>query len=118
MANTIDNIPHESSSDDHWITWHKALRKRYGKNNANMLLSQAWEERGEDYANTYQLRTYLKSQGIEIDGTNILSGLTDSAKNTWGSVNKGFSGIGSSVMIGVLIVIAIIGFTTYQAIKN
>lgn len=118
MASTIDNIPHEDSTDNHWIEWHKALKSRYGKSDANLLFLQAWEERGEDYANTYQLRTYLESQGMEIDGTNIFSGISDGMKNTWGSLNNGFSGIGSAAMIGVVVVIAIIGFVTYTAIKN
>ncbi|WP_299459072.1 hypothetical protein [uncultured Microscilla sp.] len=118
MPETIDNLPHESSSANHWIAWHKALKKRYGNKSANLLFSQAWEERGEDYANTTQLRNYAKTQGMEIEGDSIFSGVSDNVKNTWSSLNNGFAGIGASAALAILVVLGLIGFVTYKAIKD
>ena len=60
-------IPNKSSKFESWITYHQAVKKRYGKKTGNALWTKAWSKRGSPTANTNALRTYLAKNNIVID---------------------------------------------------
>ncbi|OJJ23276.1 hypothetical protein BKI52_02660 [marine bacterium AO1-C] len=117
MADTITNMPHVDSSDNQWINWHKAMRARYGKEAANTRFIQLWQDRGSSEANTRALRQYAESQDLSISG-NFFEGIGDNISKTWNGLGSGFSSIGSFALIGAFIVLAIIGFVIYKAMKE
>ena len=120
MANkSILNTPTDDSSSSAWITWHKALRKRFGKRKANELFMTAWDKmagEGSD-ASTTELRKYMKGQGVDID-TSFLEGAADFGSG----VSDTFSGMFSTwkyIMIGgVILTFAGIGYIIYNVGKD
>jgi hypothetical protein len=107
MKNPILNEPSVTSSDSEWIQWHKDLKSVFGKKTANSLFVKFWSKRsGTTFkANTNELRSYAKSQGIKVDGQ-ILSGVVDSAYDVvdgLGDVLK----VGKYAAIGLVAVLAI-----------
>jgi len=62
----VENIPKDGSTQEEWISWHKALKSNFGAQNANALWIKAWKKYGSPGANTNDLRTYASNQGIEI----------------------------------------------------
>lgn len=99
------NIPTASSSSENWIQWHKELKRFFGKKTANSLWVFAWAKRGgkNAEANTSKTRTYMKSQGVNIDTTKLNSAF-DSVRS---AINQGLS-VTKWVLIGGLGVGAIV----------
>jgi len=113
----IMQTPTLYSSSQNWIEWHAYLKKNLGTKDANQLFMEHWAKIGQgSNANDAALRSYLKSQGIQVEGEYfLLSGLAD----TWQSTNTGFKKIGSSANLGVFIVIIMIVVAVYFLfIKN
>lgn len=80
------NIPTASSSDEQWMTWHKALKRVFGKKTANQIWSYAWSKRGgtDVKANTTKLSNYMEKQGVDFERT------------SWQEFGEGISDFGSS----------------------
>ena len=116
-ADPIASIPNSSSKQEEWINWHKALKSNFGTQNANSLWVKAWKKFGSPEANTGDLRTYLKSQGITIDSSKWDSivdagaGVTDFI-GSYFHVAKYF-GIGLGI-----IVVGGLGMIVYNLAKN
>ena len=116
---TVSNIPTFTSTDSEWIAWHKALTKEFGKKQANFTFLQAFNARANDEtANTSTLRSYAKSQGLEIEGAYIGSGIYDYVGATGEGIGSAFSSIGNSMMIGAVIVVLLFGFAMYKLMKT
>jgi hypothetical protein len=109
MRNPILNEPSVTSSDSEWIQWHKDLKNVFGKKEANSLFVAYWAKRsGTTFkANTNELRSYAKSQGIKVEGQ-LLSGVLDSAYDVvdgLGDVLK--VGKYAAIGLGLVLVVAI-----------
>lgn len=103
-------IPTKSSSAAEWIEWHKSLKSSFGKANANALFLKAWNLRGgkSSDANTDDLRSYLRTNGIEIDKTLFASVVdtTESAIDTIGGVfNMGKTAV---IIVGVALLVPMV----------
>jgi hypothetical protein len=104
------NIPTGSSQSQDWIEWHKALRKTFGKKEANAIWVFAWSKRGgiDSAANTGDLNSYLKTQDIDIDRSTLAE-----AAESFGDFADSFMSIGKwatiiTVGVGTLILIKIL----------
>lgn len=59
-------------SPEEWIAWHKALKRAYGQQKANMIWAKAWYAQGfwdkpfSFYKYNKNFTDYLRSQGIDI----------------------------------------------------
>ena len=60
-------IPTAQSQGSDWVNWHKALKAKFGKKQANTLFVKAWNKRKGSSASTVALRDYLKGQGINVE---------------------------------------------------
>jgi len=82
-----ENVPKASSSDEQWMTWHKSLKKTFGKKTANQIWSMAWSKRGgtDVRANTTKLSNYMEKQGVDFERTN------------WAEIGESFTDWGSSM---------------------
>jgi hypothetical protein len=101
----IDSIPTTQSFASEWVEWHKALKTRYGIAAANTMWLKAWRERGNDEANTADLRDYIASQGIEIDG-----GIWDFVPDTFDSIGDTFTqvfSVGKWVVLAVVVILVV-----------
>jgi len=100
-----ENIPTASSKSEHWIQWHKDLKKIFGKKKANSIWVFAWAQRGgvNSPANTNTLSKYMESQGVDPQRTTL--------EEMGESVSEFASGVftfGKWVMIGGLILVSLI----------
>lgn len=61
-------IPHSASSSEEWIAWHKQLKKWFAKSEANGYFVKFWNQRAGagSGADTYSLREYMRTQGVEL----------------------------------------------------
>jgi hypothetical protein len=100
-------IPTASSKPENWIQWHKDLKKMFGKKKANSIWVFAWGKRGaiDSHSNTYDLRSYMNGQGVDISTTGWKE-IGDSYLNftnwTWG-VSKGFL-VGTGVLVSLILI--------------
>lgn len=80
-------IPTKQSSDIEWIQWHKNMKARLGKKNANMLFIQAFEKRGSTSIVSEDMQNYFDKQGIPLQQTDwqalkgVISDSTDFASD-------------------------------------
>lgn len=109
----IQTLPDKNSTGDQWIQWHKALKRRYGKKQANSLFLLAWEKRKGSgnvltgsSANTQPLREYLSKEGINISGEGVMDYAADALDN-FEDVFGGIFGAGKAAAIVIAIVILI-----------
>jgi hypothetical protein len=106
MTNPTQLIPNKQSSSQTWIQWHKAMKRRYGKKEANLLFTKAWDMRGGagSSASTNELRTYMKDNGIKFDTTTMES-ITDTTYEGLDAVGDFFTmGKYMSIAVGVIVV--------------
>lgn len=116
-ANVTQNIPTISSPPEQWVQWHKDLKNYFGKKEANSLFLKAWTIRGNSKANTSDLRTYLKDNGIKI------------SESSWDSVVDLGVGVGdvfgdfmkiskyAGIAMGGIVLIGV-GMIVYNIAKN
>lgn len=106
-------IPTRTSSSQAWIQWHRAMKSRYGKKQANILFVKGWDNRAGagTAASTNELREYMKSQGVTLDSTTLES-VTDSVSSGLDAVGDFFTmgkyfavGIGGIVLVGGAILV-------------
>jgi hypothetical protein len=80
-----------------WITWHKELVKKFGKDKANQLWLTAWQQQ-DPFESNYSwckydtaFSNYLKSQGIDVGhllskvintGGNVIENVGEAADST------------------------------------
>jgi len=99
--NPTQIIPTKSSSSQSWIQWHKAMKSRYGKKDANALFVKAWDLRGGagSDASTNELRVYMKDNGVVLDTTSI--------EDIVDTTQSGLDGLGSFFTMGKYATIAV-----------
>jgi hypothetical protein len=91
------NIPTRSSEAQDWISWHKSLKRMFGKKTANELWVYAWSKRGgvDSNANTGRLRDYMGGQGVDVQRTTL-----DAIRDTGVSIIDTTLTIGKWALIG------------------
>lgn len=113
-------IPNKESNSAYWISWHKEMKRKYGKSTANTIFSSAWD-RLKDYsgsANDSTFRDYFQSQGINIKGDNIFERGGDAVADVGDFVGNIF-GTGKTIMIVVGgITFGIVALGLYNIAKN
>lgn len=113
MIDVINSIPVQSSQSADWIEWHKALKKRFGKLQANQLWLKAWGFRGTSKSNTGELRSYMKDNGVILD-TNILGKAKDIQNSIFDTVADTLK-VSSGLAIGIIAISVIgVGFIVYK----
>ncbi len=117
----VQATPPVGSDSSAWVAFHRYLKRRYGARTANSMWSLAWKKRGSSAANTHDLRTYMSSQGLEIDAGTFGS-IKDSALAVTDGISDIFGdlyGIGKWATIGVLVVvIGGAGFLIYNVVRR
>lgn len=117
--NVIDvkQVPLNTSSDAIWIGWHTALKRNFGKKEANYLFQLAWEKRGSSYANTSALMDYAKKNDLIIE-SNVLASITNVAGNVFDFFGDIFK-MGEYTAIALVIIILLtLGIAGYNIAKN
>jgi hypothetical protein len=113
MIDVINTIPVQSSQSADWIEWHKALKKRFGKLQANQLWLKAWGFRGTSKSNTGELRSYMKDNGVTLD-TNILGKAKDIQNSIFDTVADTLK-VSSGLAIGIIAISILgVGFIVYK----
>ena len=113
MIDVINSIPVQSSQSADWIEWHKALKKRFGKLQANQLWLKAWGFRGTSKSNTGELRSYMKDNGVTLD-TNILGKAMDIKNSIFDTVADTLK-VSSGLAIGIIAISVLgVGFIVYK----
>jgi hypothetical protein len=116
--NPSKNVPTKTSNDEDWINWHKALKSRYGKKDANYVFVKAYSKIGSKDANTGNLRDYLKDVGIDIEANSLLGTIRDGAYDTLDTVGDVFK-VGGYVAAGIIAVpLILVSVVVWQALKN
>lgn len=119
MANPTQIIPTKVSSSQAWMQWHKAMKGRYGKKEANILFVKAWDLRagkGTD-ASTGELREYLKDNDVVLD-TTTMEDVTDSVSSGLDFVGDFFT-VGKYMTFAVgFIVVGGLAILIFNIVKN
>lgn len=105
MTDPTKIIPNKQSSSQTWIQWHKAMKSRYGKKEANLLFTKAWDMRGGagSSASTNELRTYMQENGVKLD-TSTMESITDTTYEGLDSVGDFFTmGKYIGIAVGVIV---------------
>lgn len=119
MENPTRIIPNKQSGSAAWIQWHKALKNRYGKKQANALFVKAWDLRGGagTTASTVELREYMKDNDVVLDTTTM--------EDVIDTTNSGLDVIGDIFTMGKYFTIAVgvivvggLGVLVYNIVKN
>lgn len=106
MSNPSKNIPTKTSPSQSWIEWHKDMKGRYGKKQANLLFVKAWELRGGagTSASTNELREYMSENDVVLD-TSTMESVTDATYAGLDSVGEFFTmGKYVSIALGVIVI--------------
>ncbi len=116
----VYNIPKANSTDDVWIEWYKALKKKVGKQTANVLFVQAFSKYGRSGsvdASTTDLRSFMKKQGVDLGegGVEKTADFLDKAGDYIGTGFKAYQYIG--IGLGV-IVVGSLGILLFNLVKN
>jgi len=101
MVNPTKIIPNKQSSSQAWIDWHKSMKNRYGKKQANSLFIKAWDIRGGagSKGSTNELREYMKGNDVVLD--------TTAMEDVLDTTSSGLDWIGDSLSMGKYFGIAI-----------
>lgn len=105
MADSILlNVPTKSSNANVWIAWHKGLKSKFGKKNANLLFLSAFEKRGDsdDFFKTLvteEMADYFKGEGITLE-----QGSLSRLKGVWTDTSDFFSDVAKAGMITTFVV--------------
>ena len=119
MANPTKMIPNKQSASTSWIEWHKAMKSRYGKKEANALFVKAWDQRGGagTSASTNELREYMKDNDVVLDTTTM--------ENVVDTTSAGLDAIGDVFTVGKYAILAVgviviggLGMLVYNVVKN
>lgn len=121
-----ENVPSKQSSASEWVLWHRSMKKAgFGKATANKLWLEAWQQRGCSgvgfgigcTANTTELREYLESQGIAIEG-----GTFDFVADTWDEIgdftSQAFNLTTYAFIAIAVILVAFLGLLAWNVGKN
>jgi hypothetical protein len=97
------NLPNEFSSSAQWQQWHVALVSCVGKQAANSLWIQFWDNKGTLNENAYsaELSQYMRSQGVAIEesgGQRIARNIGD--LGSWIGTGFQFTRLVTFVLIG------------------
>jgi len=106
-------IPSRNSSSQAWVQWHKSMKSRYGKKQANILFVKGWDNRAGagTAASTNELREYMEKQGVNLD-TMLYEDVTDNISSGLDAVGDFFTmgkyfaiGLGVIVLGGAVILV-------------
>ena len=109
------NLPGVHSSAAQWKSWHQALRKCVGKENANGLFNMQYDKVG--YDSTTELRTYMKSQGVDLD-RDALDRLTDTGMGVYNWVGGMFNFTSGVGMVVVVMIVGAVGVLLYKMAQD
>ena len=112
-------IPTRTSSSSAWIEWHKTMKSRYGKKQANILFVKAWDKRAGagTSASTNELREYMKKQEVTLD-TSTLESVADTVSSGLDNIG-GFFTVGKYFAIGTgIIIVGGLGMLVFNLVKN
>lgn len=118
----VSVIPNTTSSDADWILFHKAMKKQnYGIATVNSIWLKYWNKRGCSglmcAANTAELRSYVESQGISIEGS-IFSFVPDAMDDFSDFTSKAFNLSMYAVIAIVVILISFLGLLAWNVGRN
>lgn len=119
MADPTKIIPTKQSSSQAWIQWHKAMKNRYGKKQANTLFVKAWDMRGGagSSASTNELREYMKDNDVVLDTTTI-ENIVDTTSTGLDALGDVFT-TGKYLFLGLgVIVVGGLAMLVYNVAKN
>lgn len=117
-AALIENsIPQFNGQSAEWIEWHKNLKARYGKKEANSMWMAYWKYRGNSKANTSELRTYMSNNGLKIDSS-AWDKVVDLEHNVVDSIGGIFKVSMTTQVIVTGVVLASVGFIIYSVMSK
>lgn len=119
MSNPTQIIPSKASESQKWIVWHKAMKSRYGKKEANILFIKAWEMRGGagSKASTNELREYMSDNGVALD-TTAIEDVVDTTSRGLDAMGDFFT-MGKYLAIGLgVIVVGGLGMLVFNIARN
>lgn len=113
----ITGIPNFGGKSEDWIQWHKDLSSNFGTEIANGLWLKAWRIRGNNGANTNELRTFMEENGVKISESSWDS-IVDVGVGLMDSLDSMFT---AGKYVGTVLVILIllsVGTIVYKIVKN
>lgn len=118
LKNSIANIPHKNAQGQIWIEWHKSLKRRYGRKEANRLFNLAYQKRIDSTILQFlELQKYMDKNGVRLEG-NIWQEMEASFDSSFDSVTGTMKTVGVSVGVILLIVLAVVLYSMINISKN
>ncbi len=118
MKNSIANIPYKNANGTIWIQWHKAMKRRYGRKEANRLFKLAYEKRIDStISNFLELQEYMEKQGVKLEG-NFWQEIQKDWDSSFSSVTGTMKMVGVSIGIILLIVLGVVLYSIVNISKN
>lgn len=115
------NIPTRASEWQDWASWHKSLKRMYGKKTANEIWVYAWSKRGgvESSANVSRLRDYMSGEGVDIQRSTS-GAIFDSASDfvKLGLDITKWTLIAVGVIVGVVVIRVLVSKNPTDGIKQ
>lgn len=114
MKKSISNIPYKNANGQIWIDWHKSLKRRYGRKEANRLFKLAYEKRIDStISNFLELQAYMETQGVKLEGN-----FWQEMQKDWNSSFDSFTGTMKIAGISVGVILLIVLFVVLYSIIN
>lgn len=114
MKNSISNIPYKNAQGLIWIEWHKSLKRRYGRKEANRLFKLAYEKRIDaTISNFLELQAYMEKQGVKLEGN-----FWQEMQKDWSTSFDSFTGTIKIAGISMIVIFLIVLFVVLYAIIN
>ncbi|GIW70410.1 MAG: hypothetical protein KatS3mg101_1157 [Patescibacteria group bacterium] len=105
-------FPTVTSPDQEWINWYLSLKEEHGASAAREAFLKYWQRAGSDRANTAKLRSFMRDEGINIEG-----GTLGSIADTFVETDKSIGKIGKSFYLAALIVAILLVVVTIRIVK-
>ena len=118
MKNSIANIPYKNANGTIWINWHKALKRRYRRKEANRLFKLAYEKRIDStISNFLELQEYMEKQGVKLEG-NFWQEIQKDWNGSFDSVTGTMKIAGISIGVILLLVLFVVLYSIINISKN
>lgn len=109
-------IPNKQSKTQDWCSFYAEMKRRYGKNTANIIFAKAWDKRKGSSVNTNNV---ISCTNLQLDRDAI-----DALKNQISNVTSGLSSIFSftsttvkiTILGGIGLVFILVGTFVFKAI--
>ena len=107
MESILLKIPTKASTANDWVVWHRGLKSRFGKKNANLLFLSAFEKRGNIGIVNENMQNYFESQGITLDQTtlNNLKGIISDTTDFFSDFAK--AGMVTTFVVGGILILSV-----------